>query len=185
MRDDPHSAGLDALIDETARALTAAAPPASLRGTVRRRMGSLKVEPRVPVWQPVLGALLVGLIAVTLWPARTSDLAPAEGTSRTDIVSPREPSPLDDGARPVSGSATAMRPQRLDPPGGVSGSRSAAPHLQDAPPGEPAPESAIPLLTVAAVGVDALRIEAVDVERIAEPVPLHVEWLEIAPVALE
>jgi hypothetical protein len=124
MRDDPHPAGLDALIDETARALTAAAPPASLRGTVRRRMGSLKVEPRVPVWQPVLGALLVGLIAVTLWPARTSDLAPVEGTSRMDIALPGEPSPLDDGARPVSGSAAAMRPQRLDPPAGVSGSRS-------------------------------------------------------------
>lgn len=78
-----------------------------------------------------------------------------------------------------------MRSQRFDPAAGVSGSRSAAPQLQDAPPGEPAPESAIPLLTVAAVGVDALRIEAVDVERIAEPVPLDVEWLEIEPVALE
>jgi hypothetical protein len=162
---DKEADHLDALIDDTARAMTAATPPVSLRAAVRERIGR---PARTPWrWQAALAAASIVLIAIIGgrgWLSVTSEPESVRNTVEEGIATAApaaarnaEPAPVADAPR-----TTVVRGVAVNP----------------APPPEP-------------IAIEPLVLDLVDdpmvlaVESIAAPLPLDVMPIVVEPLLME
>jgi hypothetical protein len=149
MRDDVRSDSLDALIDDTARAMTAGEPPPHLRAAVTACIDSRGGRWRAPAYAMAVATIVLALAG--LWHRSGDQAVPVATPQRSDAIAaetPRaepaaQPEPV---ARPVE----AVRPrlataERLDAP---------APPLMVEP--LEVPELAVSEIDVPPVTVDAL-----------------------------
>lgn len=163
MRDEQRRL-MDEAIDDTARAMTAGAPGATLRERIAQRIGG----PRPSAWRTAwpIGAAAVAtlLAALLLWPSPPHPGTPASTTAaENDPVAARPTSP------PVVENQSVART--------VPRSRG-GPHPADASTNADAPPV-----------IESLVIEPIETDRLAfdalpEPTPLIVERLNIAPLPI-
>jgi hypothetical protein len=171
MRDDFSNGGLDALIDEAARALTATAPPASLRERVAASLRPRRAA-RVPAWRllAATAAIVIAAGVVVLWgpQGERDDEAPltrASG-SAADVRLPVTAPPADGGV--------AVAPSPAPRPAG----REAAP----APNSDAAPIVVEPLVLSPISEPD---VRALALDSLPAPMPLALEPIVIEPLTLE
>jgi hypothetical protein len=181
MPDDATPDALDALIEKTARSMTAGAPSAALRVAVRSAIAPVTRRPAPQRWRlagAVASLAIVGVIAgallldITGGPAAPPRNVEATATTRA----------------PGSDSTTRVpAPQELAPPDRrpVLSAGPAATAAGAALPVSAASES--PLSPEEFVVVEPLPAEAVDdtpveLELMETPMPLRAEWVEIEPL---
>jgi hypothetical protein len=181
MRDDGTGDPLDALIDDTARSLTAAAPPASLRARVRARIERPRPGWRVPVWQVSAAAAAVAVL-IAVWTVSGPSPGPGSARPEAPVVAVAPP-----GASPPAVSPPRVaRPERATPP---RVERAAV---------EPVPvERALEIVDVVAAGatdgevvieplaIEPLATEPLDLELMETPMPLRAERIEIDPIVVQ
>jgi hypothetical protein len=163
MRDkqDDH---LDTLIDDTARAMTAAPPSPTLRSAVRRR-----IERRTPVlwtWRAGLAAASIVLVAVVVgraWLSVTSEREWSRPAAVQDVVAANAPA--------AAGSTVpALMP---DTPRAVVRPVAARPLPLPSP------------IAVEPIVVEPVSAEPVEIELIEVPMPLRAERVTIERLTFE
>ena len=118
--DDP----LDALIDVTARGISAGPLPSSLRTTVRRRIEQTQARWAFPVWQVAGATAATALVVMTLLmvrsvPAPVEEAGPVQATREPVAATPRKAPPTiaravpPDAAPARSRIGKAIVPRRL------------------------------------------------------------------------
>lgn len=182
MQDEGDS--LDALIDDTARELSAGSPSAALRDNVRARLAPRRAWWQIPIWQPALGAAALAVVAIVL-------MSPDEPAPVSSVTSPSQ-APMggaasaDPTARPAVAKPPIVvaegRPVSTERPGRVT--RSVARRLQP-PESNQVAVPADPLPPIDPLAVEPVPIEFAVIERIPEPMPLRIERLQIERLSLE
>ena|SRR5687767_11350553 len=158
---------LDTLIDDTARAMTNGAPPASLRAAIRQRIDR-PTHSRFS-WQMSLAAASVALVALI--------------TGRALLETPEAP------ARPESEVvvATALPAPRIAVPA------TRAPDTAPTPTGidrqvarEPRPLVPAQPIVVRPIALEPLAdVRPLELELMEVPMPLRAEWVEIERLVFE
>jgi hypothetical protein len=162
---DKEADHLDALIDDTARAMTAATPPVSLRAAVRQRVA----RPARTRWNWQAGVATASIVLVALIAGRAWLTVPGEpdlprtaveevvATAAPEAAGQAVPAPVENAPR-----TAAIRPVAVNPP----------------PPPEP-------------IAIEPLILDLVDdpmvlaVESIAAPMPLDVMPIVVEPLSME
>ena len=151
---------LDALIDETARGMTTATPPASLRAEVRRRIE--RPARTLWNWQTGLAAtsiVLVAFVAGRAWLTMSGE--------------PEPPRPVVAAVAPVVEAPVASPPE---PTPAITRRVARAPEVLLVPP--------MP------IEIEPLVVQSVDpmvlaVETIAAPTPLNIKPIVVEPLSLQ
>ncbi len=160
------SSHLDALIDETARAMTEGGPAGDIPAAVRRRLAS---DGRaVRTWRPLLAAAAVALVAlVVVRSALLSDTTPSVLESRTSSLELTTAVPAGIGstlrsaelAAAATGGTILRGTARLSP---------------------------VPLIVVESLEVAPLAdSRPMQIEVVELPMPLRADRLDIAPLVIQ
>ena len=155
---------IDAVIDDTARALTAGLPSDVLRERVSARLGPRRSSSYGPVWRPALGAAVAALVIWFALPRSDGDSPPVTPPLRTSAPSVEiaSPAPSVIETRPPSPAARSARVDARSPRRGEDRFAALANAL---PPIEPIEIEPVPPSTVARI------------EQIPTPMPLRIEQL--------
>jgi len=174
--DDPR-AELDALIDETARELTSGAPDPALRVRVAERIANRsRTWWRVPVWRPVLAAVVIAVVAVLLWPGPRR-VAPLEERPVASV----ERAPVPGTTAP--GGVTASPPEREPETARVTdGPRVESPRAVEP---DVLAEAGFEPLVPEPLIVQPIDATLVAVDAIQVPMPLWIERLSIEPISIQ
>jgi hypothetical protein len=171
MHDDGSRDHVDALIDDTARSMTAAPPPVSLREAVRDRIERRRSAWNVPLWQA--GLVAASLVAIVV-------------TARIVLDAPKRPASV-----PAIGESAAT-----SPPAPVPVTEPAVTRADNPQPARRARRQTVvaaatllppqPPIVVEPIAVELLEDEPpVELEFMEAPMPLIVEQLIVEPLTLE
>ena len=184
MPDDAMPDPLDALIDETARSMTAGAPSPALRVAVREGLDAVTRRPAPQRWRlaAALASLaIVGVIAGrALWDLTGGPASPPRNVEAT-------------GTTRAPASDSTMRvpaPRELGSPdtGPVLSAGPTATAAGVALPAAPAAESSLSpeeFVVVEPSPAEALDDRPVELELMETPMPLRAEWVEIEPLFIQ
>jgi hypothetical protein len=181
---------IDAVIDDTARAMTEGMPTGSLRDGVRARIaGGVSASTTAPgAWAWRLGLAAASIAIVVVGVARNvSDPLPAPVVRQPAQDIALETRTDSDGARVevVDGNAppriAASARRRAD----TARTGSTARGFQTAPPDEPPEDLPFPAMELETVAIEPMAAEPVTLVEIELPMPLQVQRLNIDPVILE
>ena len=162
--------GVDAAIDDAARAMTAAVPPPSLRLAISTRVTVAPgLGPTVTPWLGVAAAAIVVVVAAVLWMSRPSPVStPATGGMPPTTAA----APVGAAAVPPPQVVRAAAPVRVVPRDS-SVTRRTAPRT--------VPPSTIEVTPVAIV---PLSTEAVVVEPVPAPEAIEITPIAVAPLLI-
>jgi hypothetical protein len=165
------SAGIDAAIDDAARAMTDAAPSDALRANVVRRIAV--PASRTPAWRPLAAAAaafaIVAASVVWQWAVRPGV---SEVPRRSAAIDP-VPEPSTQAGAPRAGAAAPVIPPETAPVAEASRSRGRIARQSPGPAGVPD-----------AVDIDPLAIAPVSPEEIEVTAVTALPGIDIAPIAI-
>jgi hypothetical protein len=182
MQDEPNA--LDTLIDDAARALTTGSPSAALRENVRARLVPRRGWRQVPVWQPALGAAVLGVVAMVLM----SPDAPAPTSTPASSGQAPIPGPASSGPAtpPAAEQAIVLAEVRPALPGRSGGGARRVPRREQPSADNQVAAPADPLPPIEPLEVEPVSpIELAVIERIPEPMPLRIQSLQIERLFFE
>ena len=164
--------GVDAAIDGAARAMTAAAPPPSLRLAVSARVA---VAPGLGLtaatWLGAASAALVVVVAAVLWMSGPSPVSTPD-TGGMPVTTAATPAPVGAGAVATPEAVRAPTPARV-----VRRDSS----VTQRPAARTVPPSTIEVTPVAIV---PLSTEAVAVEPVPAPEAIEITPIAVAPLSI-